>query len=329
MKKGFYALIICLFALLLTGCEKKKAGSAGYQVYYVRNTGTSLAQESFSPGEGTPKTVTEELLERMGHPLAGGDHEKALPDTVSIQKCVLGARQISIDFSKEYYEMDPIREVLVRAAFVNTLVQVPKVEEVLITVDGNALIDAAGDEVGPLNANSFIDSKDGINSYQYASLSLYFAGEDGKEVVREMRNVYYSSNSTLEKVVLDELIKGPVNTRLQAILPKETKILSVQTEGGVCTINFDSGFNQAPSENSSVTPNAAVYAIVDALVDTCDIREVQIQVEGTSEVSYRDEVALNDPLKRNNEIIQPVISGDGDVLEPSVGVNAFLKDYFF
>lgn len=330
MKKGIKGVLFCLLVCLLAGCAGKSGGTAGYQVYYVASTGTRLVEESFTPGEGTPKDTAEELLDKMGRPMVGSDHVKALPEEVHIQKCVLGARQISVDFSKEYYEMDKIREVLVRAAYVNTLIQLPHVEEVVITVDGEALIDGAGDVVGPLKADSFIDTKGaGINSYQYASLPLYFASEDGTEIVKEMRNVHYSSNSTLERVVLDELIKGPVNARLQSVLPAGTRILSVQTVDGICTVNFEGNFNQSPEADSNVTAEASLYAVVDALADACQVREVCIQVDGTSDVSYRETVDLREPLRRNSEIIQPVVSGTEDVLEPSVGVDALLKNYFF
>ena len=49
-------------------------------------------------------------------------------------------------------------------------------EQVVITVNGEDLVDEAGDVVGGMTAESFIDTKgDGINSYQNATLSLYFA----------------------------------------------------------------------------------------------------------------------------------------------------------
>ena len=92
----------------------------------------------------------------------------------------------------------------------------------MITVNGQPLVDEAGDVVGAMTSESFINTEgNGINSYQNATLSLYFADSDGSLMEREMRNVHYSSNSTLEKVVLEELIKGPVNSRLQAVLPPE------------------------------------------------------------------------------------------------------------
>lgn len=329
MKKGILGILLCALLCLLTGCQDAGKGSTDYQVYYINSAGTKLTEELVTPAADTPKTITEELLERMVNPSVGNDYAAALPESVVIQKCHIGDKQIFLDFSKEYYELDPVREILVRAAYVKTLVQVPQVESIVITVDEEALVDQAGETVGALKADSFIDAKgDAINSYQYASLSLYFPSTEGNQIVREMRNVHYSSNTTLEKVVVEQLIKGPVNSKLQAIAPAGTKILGVSVLDGICTVNFDNTFNQVP-EGSSVTPEAAVYAIVNALYDVCHVEGVVIQIEGISEIAFREAFNLNETLVRNPDIIQPVAAEDGAVMEPSVGGDTFLKDYFF
>ena len=322
MKKRVSFLMIFLLALLLTGCSEKSGGSTQYQVYYISTSGTKLVEESYMPESSTsPREVTEELLEKMGRPQVGSDHVKALPDEVKVEHCLLKAREVDVDFNEAYNDMDPVREILVRAAFVNTLIQVSNVEQVVITVNGEDLVDEAGDVVGGMTAESFIDTKgDGINSYQNAS--------DGSLIEREMRNVHYSSNSTLEKVILEELIKGPVNEKLQAVLPAETKVLSVQTEGGTCTVNFDSAFNAAPSSESNVTAETSLYAAVDALIDTAGVREVIIQIEGSQETPYRDEIDLTQPFAKREDLIHQVVSSESDVLEPSVGVDSLWKSFF-
>ena len=87
-----------------------------------------------------------------------------------------------------------------------------------------------------------------------------FADSDGSLMEREMRNVHYSSNSTLEKVVLEELIKGPGKFQTgRLLLPPETKVLSVQKDGSVCTVNFDAGFNDWPLPQSPMCPQRPVF----------------------------------------------------------------------
>ena len=314
MKKTVSFLTIFLLALLLAGCSDKNGSSTQYQVYYLSTSGTKLVEESYTPeSSASPREVTEELLEKMGRPQVGSDHVEALPDEVKVEHCVLKAREVAVDFNEAYNDMDSIREILVRAAFVNTLVQVSNVEQVVITVNGDPLIDKAGDVVGAMTAESFIDTKgDGINSYQNATLSLYFADSDGSLIEREMRNVHYSSNSTLEKVILEEIIKGPVNAKLQAVLP----------------VNFDSAFNAAPSSESNVTAEASLYAVVDALTEGTGVRDVIIQIEGTRETPYRNEIDLTQPFTKREDLILQVSSSESDVLEPSVGVDSLWKNFF-
>ena len=148
MKKRVSFLMIFLLALLLTGCSEKSGGSTQYQVYYISTSGTKLVEESYMPESSTsPREVTEELLEKMGRPQVGSDHVKALPDEVKVEHCLLKAREVDVDFNEAYNDMDPVREILVRAAFVNTLIQVSNVEQVVITVNGEDLVDEAGDVV--------------------------------------------------------------------------------------------------------------------------------------------------------------------------------------
>ena len=129
-------------------------------MYYISTSGTKLVEESYTPESSTsPREVTEELLEKMGRPQVGSDHVKALPDEVKVEHCVLKAREVDVDFNEAYNDMDPVREILVRAAFVNTLIQVSNVEQVVITVNGEDLVDEAGDVVGGMTAESFIDTQ--------------------------------------------------------------------------------------------------------------------------------------------------------------------------
>ena len=48
-----------------------------------------------------------------------------------------------------------------------------------------------------------------INDYKYISMDLYFSDETGEKLKSENRALYYSSNVPLERVVVEQLIKGP------------------------------------------------------------------------------------------------------------------------
>ena len=100
--------------------------------------------------------------------------------------------------------------MLCRGAIVTTLLQVDRIKHIEFLVDGVPLRDAAGAEVGFMNRDTFLmDSGEDINDIQVADLTLYFASQDGKALVRETQHVYYySSNISMEKLVMEQLLKG-------------------------------------------------------------------------------------------------------------------------
>lgn len=302
IKRNLCWLVVAA-AVLLFGCSSKQEEEKGYTVYYVNATGTRLMEVNYSPAAQTFDEMMEELLGELAKSPAG--YVSALPEEVSVTGYERGIDALRIDFSKEYYDLNNIDEVLLRAAIVKTFSQIPGVTKVMITVEKEQLKDAEGQPVPAMDANSFIDTKEGgINSYQYAVLSLYFANREGSQVVREMRNLHYSSNMVLERVVVEQLINGPENSELKPVLGSNVKIEGVYIQKGICTINFDEEVNRTSSENP---PDAevALYAIVNSICETCDdISGVKFEIDGDSDVTFRGEVDLNQIFMMNNDIIE-------------------------
>ena len=77
-----------------------------------------------------------------------------------------------------------------------------------------------------------------------------------------------------------------------------------------------------------MTAETSLYAAVDALIDTAGVREVIIQIEGSQETPYRDEIDLTQPFTKREDLIHQVVSSESDVLEPSVGVDPLWKSFF-
>ena len=184
MKKRTKLLLLAALAAVLmlsAGCTKGQKEEGGYKVYYVNDAGTRLMEEAYTPGAQTFEEMMEELLGQLSKPPSG--YRSALPDKVKINGFERGIDALRIDFSGEYYDLSNTEEVLLRAAVVKTVSQIPGVTKIMITVDQQQLVDAQGKPVPAMDANTFIDTKEGgINSYQYTKLMLYFA--DKEELVR-------------------------------------------------------------------------------------------------------------------------------------------------
>ena len=328
MKKmaGFAAAVF--LGLMLTGCQgTQKAEQSGYKVFCRNAEATALREVQYEPeAEGGEKLV-EELLSAMEGTFNRNDYQSVFPEGLTAAVSTLKDGRLTIDFNDAYKQMDDTREVLLRAAVVQTMTQITDVREVVFTVAGEALLNSENQAVGPMHASSFINSEgDSINAYQYEALPLYFGSRNGTSLTKQMRNVHYASDDSLEKLVVEQLIAGPAGSKLTAVVPSDTVVREIRTEGDLCTVNLSSEFNQAVA-GSSVTPEVTVYAIVNSICESCeDITKVQIQVEGSSDVLLRDTLDLSQLFSCNSSFIREK-DGENDTgssdngAVPSVGVD--------
>ena len=302
MKKKGIILLTLLAALLLGGCTKKADEENEYTVYYVNTEGTRLTEDRYMPVAATFDELMAELLDKLKQPPSG--EASALKSGVTIEGYERGIDVLRIDFSQSYYDLSNTDEVLLRAAIVKTFSQIPGVAKVMITVGSEQLRDAEGQPVPAMDASSFIDTKEGgINSYLYAKLSLYFPDASGKKLEQETRTLHYSSNMVLERVIIEQLIAGSEEKGRQAIFSDEVKIQNMYIKNGVCTVSFDAEANRTPTD-STVTPEAALYAVVNSICATCDdITGVQFEIEGDASVRFRDEVELDQEFSMNRSYL--------------------------
>ena len=130
-----------------------------------------------------------------------------------------------------------------------------------------------------------------IHSYQNAVIDLYFANEAGNALVKETREVHYSSNISLEKLVMERLIAGPKGSALKRTIPEETKLINISVVDGSCYVNLDDGFK---NQNYEVQEPIVIYSIVNSLSALDNISRVQISVNGQAKGKYRDSFLLSE-----------------------------------
>ena len=280
-------LVFVCCAFVLTACgEEDQLGENVRQVYYISNSETKVEQHVHEMTADTLEGQIKELLECLA--TIPEKLEYKAPLAMGFQ--VLSTRQeegtLLLDMDAGYLGLPPITEVLVRAAIVRTMTQLDEIRYVGITVEGNQLYDSAGSPVGRMNREQFIDN-DGneINTYELARVKLYFASENGENLISANREKYYSTSMPLERFVVEELIAGP-SGQVEGLYPSvnpSTKIVNVTTRDGICYVNLDDSFltmvNNVPTEVS-------IYAIVDSLVELSNINKVQILINGEVPASF-------------------------------------------
>lgn len=275
-------ILVFLFCLLgMCACGKEEIDEDKiFPVYYVSNSETKVEMHEHIMQATNPEEQLDEVIrclstmpEKLGYkaPLAMG---------FQVLSVDLEDGKLSLDVDASYLKLQPTTEVLVRAAIVRTLTQIEGINYVGIMVEGNQLFDNAGELVSWMNADTFINN-DGndINTYELVKVKLYFANETGDKLIAANREKHYSTNTPLERLVVEELIAGP-SGQIQGLYPSvnpATKIINVMTKDGVCYVNLDSGFLTVVN---NVSTEVSVYAIVNSLVELSNINKVQILING-------------------------------------------------
>lgn len=320
MKKIFCSILAVLLLIGMAGCAKKGTDSSGYQIYYTNIERTKLVEESYHAQSGETDGVIAELLVKLASPSMSAEHTSALVSDVEITGSSLSDGQLTVTFSDAYQNLDNASEILLRAAVVMTMAQVKDVRTVVFHIGNDVLRDISGEPVGAMTAGMFINAQVGINSYRYASLALYFSNKDGSKLVREVRNVHYSSNTTLERVVMEQLLKGPMSAQLLPVLPEDVRVISVAVEDNLCTLNLSKEFLNVRGDEK-LLPEVTIYSIVNSLCDVLGVERVQFQVEGQTNVLYKESLNLTGPFHRNSDLIETTESTEAEQdAKPSIGL---------
>ena len=87
---------------------------------------------------------------------------------------------------------------------------------------------------------------------------------------------------------------------MQASIPENADILSVMVNDGICYVNFDDGFLV---QNYDVTEQVVIYSIVNSILELGTTTKVQISVNGSSDMVYRDSLSLNQMFTKDLSLV--------------------------
>lgn len=288
LKRGSRVLLV-LFLLLpgLLACGKREEPREGtIQVYYLGNAETKVEPHAYELKSMSLEGQVEELMTCLATNPEKLEYKAPLSMGFEVLGIKLEEERLQVNVDAAYQDLPVITEVLVRAAIVRTLTQLQGISYVEITVEGNQLYDSTGSLVGWMNAEQFINN-DGneINTYELARVRLYFASQDGTNLIAAYREKHYSSSMPLERFVVEELISGP-SGQVEGLYPSinpNTKIINITTRDGICYVNLDDSFLTVVD---NVSTDVSVYSIVNSLVELNNVNKVQILINGEVPSSF-------------------------------------------
>ena len=306
----FHALWAVLLTLVLlsgmTGCAREEKEDSGLLLYYLNedlsslNTLSYLMEDGKSKADLSPQEMADDMLEQLATP--SGDVRSIAPiQNFTVTGTTLQNGTLTVFLSSDYEELETVREILTRAALVNTLCQIDGVDSVSFLCGDHPLTNEDGSVVTAMNSDMFIfNSGKEIMNYEKVRLHLYFANEDGDQLVDTYRNVVYNSNISMERLVVEQVLKGPNSDVVFPTLNPASKVLSVTTRDGVCYVNLDQAFLTEPY---GVTSQVAIYSLVNSLTELSSVSAVQITIEGKTGKAFMDS-SLSSAFERTLSVVR-------------------------
>ena len=280
----FCILLISLLCMGALRIEEVKAAEEDpadqvenkYFCFFLYKDMTKLETESYEPEQDDTEFMLRDLMQLLGSKKSDGKELNLLPEEVTINSFELQNGVLAIDFNAQYKKMSRVREILVRAGVVKTFMQVPEVEAVRFTVAGEDLTDSKNQPLGEMNADTFVEYSEGtdVSEYRFDTLLLYFTDQSGTVLIPEQRNVYYRQNLQKERVVLEQLARGPMVKGNFPTLPGNVEVQSVTVSDGICYVSVDDSFvDYALSELPEEIP---IYSVVNSIIASCGETKVEL-----------------------------------------------------
>jgi germination protein M len=312
MKKKIMAifLLMAMLVSLLAGCGKEKKENE-YEVFYLNSDVTKLVSADVKLEHTEGEALIRDLLAELQTQPKDAGMRQTIPSEVEVLDIIESTYQITVDFSKEYCDMESIEEILTRAAIVKTLLQNTDYLYVVFTVNGVPLVTNSGVTVGSMSLDSFVENPgQQISSSQVTTLTLYFSNADGTALVPETREVHYSSNTSLDKLVMEQLLEGPKESDLLATIPTGTKLITVSVVDGVCYVNLDETFS---NQNQEISEQVVLYSIVDSLTELSNIDKVQISINGDTKGKVRYTYELSTMYEEDLSMVSATRPGEEEM----------------
>lgn len=307
MKKFISILLTLAMVISLVACGATNKETSK-KIYYLRTDKMGLYPVEYEIKATTVTSKVKEILDLLSTDVKEVEYMNTIPSGVEIEEWEINSGGLSLHLSESYLSMEPYTEILVRGGIVKSLIQIEGVDSVSFYVDNAPITDSVGNVIGAMTADTFIDNfGEETDSLLNSDITLYYASADGMSLIPETRNVYYSRNVALEKLVVEQLLKGPESEGLLSTMPPETRLISVSLTNGVCYVNFDSNLETAIA---GITENVTVYSIVNSLCELSTVKSVQLLVNGEAPHISNIEENLANSLAFKDSIINVTIDED-------------------
>lgn len=277
--------LICLFAYI--GSVKKSENLMDINLYFFNPSDNTITAEKRS----IPKTEDHNvLISSVEKAYREGPRNpsltRAMPSSVDFEitnnEKGIG-NVIDIDLKGDFEGAGSSAKLACIGSVVYTFSDISFIDNVRLSVNGENIADAYnmyGKNTASLNRENVV-SNPVINPEKIdkEKVVLYFLNAEGTALLPQECSIEVKQSRSLEYQIVEQLITGPSDDEMRAVLPADTKIKDIKTEEGICYVNFSGDFVSKLS-GSAAQEKLTIYSIVNSLTELNTVNKVQFLVDG-------------------------------------------------
>ncbi len=298
--KRVIGLLLCLVVLALVGVSVVPDGPSEAEtlsLYFpvrkdnMASGGDAITTVRVDWRQMRGKTAQEQADAVMGLLLEGysdGAFGRLVPNGTRMMSCQVSGSTVTVDFSSGYGQLSGIDLTIADYCTALSLVQIPGIYTVRITVNGKEL--SYRDKNYFRADDVLVTSPEDV--VRNLAVQLYFP--NGSALVGEERILTIYEGKSQVNAVIDALLAGPVSETLTPLLPEGFSVLSARIDGNTCYLNLPQGCAELmPGDLAS--QKQVVQGLVRSLCSIRGVQQVQILVEGERSVRLA-KVDISQPL---------------------------------
>lgn len=298
--KKILSILLCSVLLAAAGCGKDISDKGSCDLYFLNSEKTAMVKET----RKIPVNTKDELAFAVQELIAGPseiENVRAIPEGAELLSISVKDKIATVNFGNKFDEGTNIEKLWSRYTLVLTLCEFDGIEKVKILTEGKELIGiASGEPLQALGKEDIVTDSSQIHNDK-TTLTLYFGDSNVMYLVAESRQVEIKEGEKTEKVVVEELLKGPKNEKLIPLFKPEVKVLSTETKDGVCFVNFSADLSTKLSGGSALEL-LMVYSVVNSLCELENVEKVQFLIEG-KKVESLSHMYMAEPFEPNPDLL--------------------------
>lgn len=315
MKKWISIFLSMLMMFMLAGCSNQQVvyeveselPEGCIYLYYVDGDNFELLTETYTLMSNVSCAENVAYILKYMLTEMPGERTNLMSSAMTMlqssydeeEKQVLVTVNVANELNDQYIE------ALTKEAITLTLCQLDDVDSVQFKIyDSSTMLDETAYEV--YDEYSFVNEEEG-SFLQKGVITIYFANDTGDMLLEYDKAVEVTNNISLEQLVIESLITGPLREGYGQTIPDGTTLKKISIKDGVCYVDLSGEFNGTLDTCMDVV---TIYSVVNSLCELPTINKVQFLIDGEKQEFYRETIPLDGMFEFQDELVKDIEEED-------------------